>query len=1117
MERTEGCPSCGRGVFAEDAFCSWCGVNVQPRDLDAGASRRTFATTNISTAERSTCSSCNGPILPGDAFCATCGAHSGSGRSAGDLAGGQGSILEELKAASRGKYEFIREIGHGGMGIVYLAQDLELERLVAVKVLSPELLTDDAMVERFGREARTIASLRHESIVSVYGVGRAGDLHYFVMDYIEGASLSQIIRGKGPLSIDAARAILYQVGSALSYSHHPSRGVIHRDIKPSNILLDADGNSVVMDFGISKVSEGQSGLTRTGSLVGTPEYMSPEQCRGHTVAQASDQYSLGAVAFAMLTGAPPFTGPFYQVLVAHQSNELPDLRALRPDCPPELAEGIARMLAKPPGDRWSNIDDALAEMGLQPLHRKDPVRAELAALVKAAMDAQRTRAEFTELVTADQQTEGQAPTLLSSDEDGEAPTEIRILKMPAGIEAGDHFRLSASMLFADGAERPGEVVSWKSTDPSIVSVDPKTGELAAVGVGSARVTASAGGVSSSTSVDVRPPQVTAVVLDPPELRLELGDVHLVAAEPQGRSGEGLALPVLWSSSNPRTATVTERGEVTAHREGIASVLAHCEGVSGALYVEVIPATVVSVELTGAPESLAVGEVATLVAEPRGGRGQSLEKTVVWTSSNPDVATVDQEGRVETLAEGMVEIAAECGDHSSRVAIEVRPIPVARIEISTPPDQLWVTDTFHLEATAFDSRDRVLDRPVEWRVDDPDVLNLLAPGLFRAVEAGEATVTVEAEGKTTEVRLVVGVEEEEVEAVEALDPPDSLRQERDEATVASAQTVMEVAPAWRRHALWALPALALIALGTWLIPRLSDPAPPFVERVIITSSDGQLVEGDVALVEGDNIVFAGVAEGAGGVRFDDLVRWLSSDASVASVDSNGRVSAEAPGRAGITALVDSVRTEITLVVTARVDSVVIVAAEDRRAVPEALTLDRGQTRALRARVSDPRNAPLDRRVSWTSSAGAIASVDTTGAVTGVAEGTAMISASVDGVQDQVSITVVRELVVQVDQPTADRPTRDPPPTVVTPPPVTPDSAVVVIVLLGSYAYVTVDGELLDAAGTSANRPQRLVLLTGANQSHTLELRHPALPPLDTVFVLSPGDSIEIRKSLVGRDR
>lgn len=1115
MERTEACPSCGRGVFAEDAFCSWCGINVRPRD-----SGTAFATSKIPTAERSTCASCNSPMLPGGAFCTTCGANYGSAQSEGALAGRQDSVLEELKAANRGKYEFIREIGHGGMGIVYLAQDLELERPVAVKVLSPALLADDAMVERFGREARTIASLRHESIVSVYGVGRAGDLHYFVMDYIEGASLGQVIRGQGPLSIDAARAILYQVGSALSYAHHPSRGVIHRDIKPSNILLDADGNSVVMDFGISKVSEGQSGLTRTGTLVGTPEYMSPEQCRGHTVKQASDQYSLGAVAFAMLTGAPPFTGPFYQVLVAHQTNELPDLRALRPDCPPELAEGIARMLAKPPGDRWSNLDDALAEMGLQPLHRKDPVRAELAAQAKAATDAQQIRAELAALAKAGtdgRRTEGPAPAPSSPSEDVEAPTGIRILEMPEGIETGDHFQLSASMLFADGAERLGEVVSWKSTDPSIVSVDPDTGELVAVRAGSTRVTAWAGNVSGSTAVSVRPPQVTAVVLDPQELRLGLGDVHLVTAEPRGRSGEGLARPVLWSSSNPRMATVTERGEVTAHREGIAIVLAHCEGVSGSLEVEVIPATVVSVELTGAPESLTVGEIAMLAAEPRDERGQTLERAVVWTTSNRKVATVDQEGRVETLAEGMVDIAAECGDHSSRVVIEVRPISVARIEISTPPDQLWVTDTFHLEATAFDSRDRVLDRPVEWRVDDPDVLNLLAPGLFRAVEAGEATVTVEAEGKTTEVRLVVGVEEGEVEAVEALDPPDSLRRERDEATVASAQTVMEVAPAWRRHALWALPALALIALGTWLIPRLSDPAPPFVERVIITSSDGQLVEGDVALVEGDNIVFAGVAEGSGGQRFDALVQWLSSEPSVASVDSNGRVSAGAPGQAGITALVDSVRTEITLVVTARVDSVVIVAAEDRRAVPEALTLDRGQTRALRARVTDPRDAPLDRRVSWTSSAGAIASVDTAGAVTGVAEGTAMIIASVGGVQDRVSITVVRENVVQVDQPTADRPTRDPPPTGVTPPPVTRDSAVVVIVVLGSYAYVTVDGELLDADGTSANRPQRLVLLTGANQSHTLEFRHPALPPLDTVFVLSPGDSVEIRKSLVGRDR
>ena len=516
MERTGSCPSCRRGVFIEDAFCSWCGTNVRPRDSETGASRRTFATANVPTAERFSCGSCNSAILPGDAFCATCGARHASatpeGALAGALAGSQASFLEQLKAANQGKYEFIREIGHGGMGIVYLARDLELERLVAIKVLSPALLTDEAMVERFRREARTIASLRHEAIVSVYGVGRAGDLHYFAMDYIEGSSLSQILRTQGPLSIESTRAILYQVGSALSYAHRPGRAVIHRDIKPSNILIDSDGNSVVMDFGISKVSEGPSGLTRTGLIVGTPEYMSPEQCRGHTVAQASDQYSLGAVAFAMLTGAPPFTGPFYKVLHAHQMDEPPDVRSLRAECPPELAEGIARMLAKPPADRWSDIDDALAEMGLQPLHRADPVRAELAALARATMEAQRT---------TDQ---APSPTPASSpSEDADTPTGIRILAVPDEIETGDHLRLSASMLFHDGDERPGELVSWESADPSVVSIDPDTGELVAVGAGSALVTAWAGGVSGSTAVTVSPPQFKEGVLDRESRRREVGE------------------------------------------------------------------------------------------------------------------------------------------------------------------------------------------------------------------------------------------------------------------------------------------------------------------------------------------------------------------------------------------------------------------------------------------------------------------------------------------------------------------------------------------------------------------------------------------------------------------
>ena len=254
MDRTASCPSCSQRLFPEDAFCSACGTRVQARNPQTGASRRTLVTSTIPTGKRVACRSCNSPVLAEDIFCAVCGAPAGSPAVAGPMAKMWAGILQKLESSNEGKLEFVRQLGHGGMGTVYLARDLALERLVAIKVLSPSWLTDEGMVTRFRREAKTIAKLNgagascgHQSIVTVYGVGQAENIHYFIMDYIEGASLAQILRYNGPLSLPVIKSIVYQVGSALDYAHRPSRGVIHRDIKPSNIMLDTEGNAYLMD------------------------------------------------------------------------------------------------------------------------------------------------------------------------------------------------------------------------------------------------------------------------------------------------------------------------------------------------------------------------------------------------------------------------------------------------------------------------------------------------------------------------------------------------------------------------------------------------------------------------------------------------------------------------------------------------------------------------------------------------------------------------------------------------------------------------------------------------------------------------------------------------------
>jgi serine/threonine-protein kinase len=191
--------------------------------------------------------------------------------------------------------------------------------------------------------------LNHPNIVSCFSVRQAEGLHFFVMRYIQGRSLDQIIRDAGRLPIPIVRSIVGQVSSALTYAHR-SR-VVHRDIKPANILIDVDGNAVVTDFGIAKVAR-LPGHTHTGALVGTPAYMSPEQCAGTEVTGATDQYSLGSVAYEMITGQAPFTGSTLTVMQSQVEVPPPAIRDRCPDCPPDLEAAVLRMLAKDPADRF---------------------------------------------------------------------------------------------------------------------------------------------------------------------------------------------------------------------------------------------------------------------------------------------------------------------------------------------------------------------------------------------------------------------------------------------------------------------------------------------------------------------------------------------------------------------------------------------------------------------------------------------------------------------------------------------------------------------------------------------------------------------------------------------
>lgn len=286
--------------------------------------------------------------------------------------------LELLRGTTLGEYEILGELGRGGMATVYAAHDIALDRRVAIKVISPSLGASPALVERFRREARTAASLSHPNIIPIYSVRHADRLLYFVMKYVDGRPLDSILRENGALPVPMVQAILAQVAGAVGYAHR--HGVVHRDIKPGNILIDDEGWCVVTDFGIAKVAENE-GLTTSGMMVGTPAYMSPEQCLSNNISGASDQYALGVVAYEMLTGRLPFPGTsMMSVMYAHVHVPAPAVEELRPECPPELATAIMRMLAKEPADRFPSIEEAVAAMGPLAPSQDEPTRNQLISL-----------------------------------------------------------------------------------------------------------------------------------------------------------------------------------------------------------------------------------------------------------------------------------------------------------------------------------------------------------------------------------------------------------------------------------------------------------------------------------------------------------------------------------------------------------------------------------------------------------------------------------------------------------------------------------------------------------------------------------------------------------------
>jgi eukaryotic-like serine/threonine-protein kinase len=259
-----------------------------------------------------------------------------------------------------GRFEILELIGKGGMSSVFKAHDRLLDRIVAIKVLHPHFTADEEYVERFRREARAVAQLSHPNIVTVIDRGEDAGRQYIVFEYVEGENLKQLLERTGPMPVHEALDMALQMARALSFAH--GRGLIHRDVKPQNVLLNAEGQAKMTDFGIARSVDVQ-GVTITGTVLGTSEYIAPEQARGQQVDAQTDVYSLGVVLYELLTGNVPYDGDnFVTVALRHVNEPVPSVLERRPDAPPRLALAVEQAMAKSPGERYESMDELVGEL-----------------------------------------------------------------------------------------------------------------------------------------------------------------------------------------------------------------------------------------------------------------------------------------------------------------------------------------------------------------------------------------------------------------------------------------------------------------------------------------------------------------------------------------------------------------------------------------------------------------------------------------------------------------------------------------------------------------------------------------------------------------------------------
>ncbi len=692
----------------------------------------------------SECISCGHKIPPDAQFCIMCGmatTHDPNDAltQLSDVSSTQShdQLKDALTKATAGEYEILTELGRGGMAVVYLAQDLALDRNVAIKVMTPELLLmGQDVVERFNREARTAAKLSHPHIIPIYSVKSTDDLSYFVMKFIQGRSLESVMREEERLPIDVVQTILGQVAGALDYAHR--NGVIHRDIKPGNIMLDEEGWAVVMDFGIAKAVE-STALTMTGAALGTPSYMSPEQCSGLQLTGAADQYSLGVLTYEMLSGQLPFEGySAMGVMYRHTHEPPPPISTVWPECPPDLATALMRMLEKEPENRWPSMASAAAAIAAVQDVNAAAVRTQMVGIVKRASN-QSLLARF------------QTPRtpLPSGGSRSVSAASGPVTPDTWPIASGPHVRPAVKL----------RSLAW------LLGV-PAAGALAAAGwflrpAGEPEVTP-----APSTPVAATP-AVTSLELAPGVATLTVGETQQLTATPRASPENLIAnTDITWSSNDNNIARVSPEGTITAVAAGFAQITARAAGHSStvgvtvnaprqvARPVETGPA-VAGVRVTPTSPDIAVGGSIRFLATALDNSGDTLEQqTATWRTSNSGVVTIGSDGLATGVQTGTAQITATVDGHSATTTITVTTVPVASVRVTPTNQTIQQGETIQLTAVTRDASGAQLSgRTVSWSASS-NAARVSSSGQVTGVRTGTVTVTATSESRSATATIIV---------------------------------------------------------------------------------------------------------------------------------------------------------------------------------------------------------------------------------------------------------------------------------------------------------------------------------------------------------------------------